>query len=306
MGIITRFLARKVERVVETAVETAVVLGAGSAIVAADEAKRKKDIKKAALENAQKVASSKELIGEALIPTFQLSLPENSDRKQKKIVQKLAIPINTINENARIVYDALELLGQIKLKLFNCFIEYVDILKQVEGLPENIEVRNRYEVDIPSFIELTDYLRDTAYKFPNNEFLNMNAGAYGFIKKVKSPIRFHTLENKLAMIEINKETNADQCLEELEKLNNFYRRLLHYLNEYVTKLNTCYERYIKLLNKIKQHIKKNKAYNKLKKFISSSYLSTILILDLINTSLMNKNDINAKVLLEKMNRMIIL
>ena len=301
MGIILRFIGRRIHKAATKAVEAAVitgaVVGAAAVAVAADDAAQKKKDEKAAL-----IASKN-------FPVFQISIPQETNRKQRNIHKTLEPQIKELNKNAEEVYELLELLYQKKIQLLDCFVQYADILDKIEGLPENPEVKIRYKVKLLSFVELSNHIKGYSQSFRDDQSLKIHVAKRGFIKcrnkDNESMNRLFSLENKLNVIDVDTVTNVKETLKEIEKLHDDYETIYDYIVEDFDKLETCHKRYTKVIRKFEDKFKKTTRYDQLSKLVSSSYASTILILDLINTNFVEKDKVNSKALDAKMNRRMI-
>ena len=303
MGIILNFIGRRIARAAARAVETVVITGAvlgaaavaAGAAVAADEVKEKRKAKQLAL------------IGP--YPVFQIFMPEESNRKQRKICKTLEPYFEELNTGAEELYKKLDLLYKKKIQLLECFVQYADILNEIEGLPESPSIKIRYKIKTPSFQELCNYIKRCSQTFENDDSLKIHIAKRGFIKCHKkdseSMLRLFSLENELSVVNVDEVDNVKSVVRETEKLGENYDTAYQYVVEYCNKLQTCYERFQKVIRKFKGSFKKTKRYDKLSKLTSSSYISTVLILDLINTNLVEKDGVNEEELDEKMNRRMI-
>ena len=311
MGFILRFLERTtakiatkvVRKTVEKAVVSGAILAAGSVAAVAETVKQEKNSKERTLiESSPAEAMS-------IYPIYQISVSKENDKKQKKVYKTIAPYVEELNERAEGLYELLEQLYETKIQLLDCFVQYTEILDKIEGLPEKPEVSIRYKIKTPSFKELSNYIKGCSQTFKGNQSLKIHVAKRGFIKcrnkSFESINRLFSVENQLSIIDASAVDNLKKLVSEIEKLCEDYDELYDYVEDDCNKLQTCYERYLKIIHNFESAFKKTKQYSKISKLVSSSYSSTVLILDLINTSLVEKEKVNDEVLDERMDRRMI-
>lgn len=242
-------------------------------------------------------------------PQFKVSIPLDSSRQQRKILKETSSCLEDLKKTANKTYKHLNDLANVKMQLLSCFAQFALYLKKIVDAPEQINERIKYDVETPTLNELVQYIKDSVDFFVGFDEIKLHVAAHGFVpfdtNNDDSVYYLLPLEKELVNIDIESVDNPKQLYRDINELQHTYNSVNRYIREYIEKLETCSKRYTNMLNDFGKVIKKNNKYPKIKRMVNGSYVSTILIIDLINTDLFDGNKINDKVLKTRMNRKMI-
>ena len=299
---VTRRVARKVAtKVAVTTIMAAVTVA--SAVDSVSHAHKENKSSKKLSATSNKVTNKN-----IKVDIFKLQKSNNFNKKEKKIFNILDPEVKTLNSESKQTYRLFYSLGSLKLTMLKQFNEFISILKTIKDLPECLPSQKRFDINVIPFNEFFEIISKNCVGF-NDDSLILFIATHGFVDFDKDNFelinRIHPFEQKFYLIDVTKIEKYKFCIKQINEMKNIYRQLDKTCEYLKKKLISYSEKYKKLLKELTLKAKKKREFKKLSKPISSLYLSTLQIYDLMNTNIVVNEKINSKQLSSNINKIFI-
>ena len=207
-------------------------------------------------------------------------------------------PVTYENELNRFVSTSKKLFARfasVKFDIINTIKTYSAYLDTVMDLPENIEFGMQYSITMLSTSKLKSLVKRVDGLGKDKIKYSISVALFGFKEDSDE-------DENIDFSGYFISNGVDTTPRDME---NAYTKLNSYVEDLIRKAIICSQRYKEYINSLRRVFARSQKYLAVKKYVDSSYVRTLSVLDYINFDLLVDNNINEEKINSELRRKII-